>query len=88
MTAHSIDLKNTREKCFAATDGMCGMKILNEEACNSYRCPFYKPQGCRDWIRVERADRIMLVPPEEYFARKKPSEEKLPTWKVHWRTEG
>jgi len=33
------------------------------------KCPFYKPKGCEDWIRVERDGQVWLVPPEEYYNR-------------------
>ena len=66
-TKHSIDLRQTTEKCFAARDGACGIKLFASGICNSCRCPFYKPQGCKDWIRVEESSNITIVPPEEYF---------------------
>ena len=57
------------------TDGRCvsklrdGCVVLGDECrkeCGTYGCPFYKPKGCQDWVRIE-ADNglIRLFAPEE-----------------------
>ena len=67
---------------FSHTDGRCyGLKGVNEcevlteeamigiiydKACCTYACPFYKPEGSRDWLRLDRGDGfIKMYPPEE-----------------------
>jgi hypothetical protein len=37
-----------------------------DEHCGTAKCPFYKPQGCKEWIRVEDEHGKNLVPPEEW----------------------
>lgn len=59
------------------SDGRCfanrpeGCTVMGRDAmmrgCNTYRCPFYKPKGCKDWLRVEKGVTISLIPPEEYL---------------------
>ena len=70
ITLHSIDLKYVNDPCFAAFNvrGTNGCRVLREmsKTCN-FKCPFYKPQGCKDWIRVEEGHDISIVPPEEYL---------------------
>lgn len=84
-TKHSIDLKLTTDRCFAARDGACGIKLFNSRICNSFCCPFYKPEGCKDWIRVEESNDITIVPPEEYFEirrREVEESERVPVWRI------
>lgn len=66
ITKHSIDLTMVREPCFAWSP-VVGCKILTDEidGCGTYRCPFYKPVNCRDWIRIEDGRGISMVPPED-----------------------
>ena len=33
--------------------------------CNSYYCPFYKPEALKDYVRTEDGDEISLYSPEE-----------------------
>lgn len=61
-----IDLEGCTDKCFADMVGQCA--VLSESIsteCNSV-CPFYKPTGCKDWVRVEDYEGIWLYSPEEY----------------------
>lgn len=60
-----VKLKNVRDKCFADTHGGC--KALNCECEGKDKCPFYKPEGCEDWIRIEQYGEVWLIPPEEYY---------------------
>ena len=68
ITTNSIELKTIKDKCFAAFENEEGCSCLTGpyEACTAAGCPFYKPDGLRDWIRVEDKDGINLLPPEEY----------------------
>lgn len=36
-----------------------------DEKCGTYYCPFYKPEGCADWIRKDGRTCLWLIPPEE-----------------------
>ena len=65
---------------------VCSVLIKENPSCD-YTCPFYKPEGCRDWVRTEQNGCITLVPPEEYIARRMQLREKAPVWKVHWRSD-
>lgn len=71
ITVHSIDLKKINSPCFALSKALKGCKVLihTEEECCTYKCPFYKPDGCKDWVRIEDRTGINLIPPEEAFGR-------------------
>lgn len=72
ITLHSIDLTTTKEVCFAlAYDGDCRVLIVPHRKCCSADCPFYKPKGCADWIRIEDRQGINLIPPEEAFEKRR-----------------
>jgi hypothetical protein len=67
ITKHSIDLSYTDDPCFGLLMGRyCGILRKKEEACGTAKCPFYKPVGCEDWVRVEDGQGKNLVPPEEW----------------------
>lgn len=71
ITLHSVDLTMTTEPCFALTyDGDCRVLIMPHRNCCTYKCPFYKPDGCKDWVRIEDRQGINLIPPEEAFAKR------------------
>lgn len=65
ITKHSIDLKMMEEPCFAHKLGQCLVLVRQHEGCGSYKCPFYKPKGCKAWIRLEDRTGINLIPPED-----------------------
>lgn len=73
-----IDLTECKDRCYADHMGKCG--LLNTYVpCNE--CPFYKPRGCRDWVRVKDK----LYAPEEYEERFKEKEKKHikhPAWTI------
>ena len=70
ITKHSINLKNINEPCFAKTKlGVCRVYGLFQEGCGSYKCPFYKPAGCKEWVRIEDRTGINLIPPEEAYGK-------------------
>lgn len=86
-TINSIDLKSASDPCFGI-EGAVGKKTCrilcgSELKCGS-SCPFYKPEDCKDWVRVEDEEGISLVPPEEYYAiRRAAIEEARPcAWKI------
>ena len=66
VTKHSIDLKRVNDPCYAM--GKFGCTVLNErfEHCGTYKCHFYKPVNCKNWIRIEDRTGINLIPPEEF----------------------
>lgn len=67
-TKNSIRLEETRQICCAYSITVnCSALTIADEQCGSYRCPFYKPQGCKDWVRIEDEDGCNLIPPEEYY---------------------
>lgn len=53
--------------CFAKREKGCSVRATKKCPKN---CVFYKPAGCRDWVRVERGCEVWLIPPEEYFAER------------------
>ena len=66
-TLNGIDLKSITDPCYAEMlHGGCRALSVKSELCRSWKCPFYKPQGCKEWIRVEDKQGINIVPPEEY----------------------
>lgn len=68
ITFHSIDLRYINEPCFAEMSGNgCRALSARSEHCRSQKCPFYKPKGCKDWIRIEDKSGINVVPYEEYL---------------------
>ena len=61
-----IDITDYTEKCFA--DGLGECRVLSETItteCNA-TCPFYKPKGCNDWVRIDTKTSVYLLTPEEY----------------------
>lgn len=52
-------------KCFARLS--CGCSILSEQlpACGTYRCKWYKPSDCKDWVRLDSPNEVRLIPIEE-----------------------
>ncbi len=49
--------------------GDTGCLILSggHKDCGTYACPFYKPEGCRDWIRLDLECGVRLIPPDDYY---------------------
>ena len=60
-----IDLTTCTDKCFADSFGTCRVLIRTAKNCNA-TCPFYKPKGCKDWVRMTAGDKVLLLTPEEY----------------------
>lgn len=50
------------EKCYALLQGQC--VVL--EVTNCTECPFYKPVGCEDWVRLDIEGLPYLLSPEDY----------------------
>ena len=73
-----IDLKEITDKCYADKAGMCDCLADPNGICD-YTCPFYKPVGCKDWIRVED----YIFAPEEN-ERRFESEEDRKRRELYW----
>ena len=67
ITKHSINLKTLNDPCFANNTRYYGCMVLTKvhKDCGSYKCPFYKPHNCKDWVRIEDKTGINLIPPED-----------------------
>jgi len=59
-------------ECFALTPqydfgNRCKAMAEGKESdkCGTYECPFYKPYGCEDWVRIEKDGEIIMYTPEE-----------------------
>lgn len=76
-----IDVKELYDRCFADMAGGCAV-LDNMEVCDN-TCPFYKPQACKDWVRIKQGDRVMLYTPEEYERSFKDEEDSKPK-AVYW----
>ncbi len=72
-TRNSIDMDNMKDKhkCFAFRNiaGIITCEALRYivPECGTPQCPFYKPVGCDDWIRIDDEDGHNLIPPEDYY---------------------
>lgn len=53
-------------KCFAKLKDGCAVLSEQIKGCGSYLCGFYKPNGCKDWVRVERSMMVVMLEPDEY----------------------
>lgn len=76
----TIDLDECFEPCDMAVLGGCDALHVLAEECDS-RCPWYKPQGCGDWVRVGN----IIYPPEEYerkFVNEDDGEQKTLYWHI------
>ena len=73
ITKHSIDLTRISEPCFAYAHHIddCKVLIKKHKGCNTYKCPFYKPANCKDWVRIEDRTRINLIPPEDAYGEER-----------------
>ena len=66
ITLHSINAKSIDEPCFAKLrNGGCRALAVISDNCGR-DCPFYKPTGCKDWVRIEDKMGVNFIPPEEY----------------------
>lgn len=53
-------------KCFANKGGNCTVTSDQIDGlCGTYRCEFYKPDGCTDWLRIDTKRMVKMYPPEE-----------------------
>lgn len=66
ITKNSIDLNLTESPCYGYSRGYCMVLRTKDKNCGTAKCPFYKPQGCKDWVRVEDEQGKNLVPIEEW----------------------
>lgn len=69
LTRHSLDLKKINDPCFASigykTTSGCRVLSKQIEGCGTYKCPFYKPRNCKDWVRIEDRMGVNIIPPED-----------------------
>lgn len=68
VTIHSLNLKQINEPCFAEIGYRkqgCRVLAKTHEGCGSYKCPFYKPKDCRDWVRIDDKMGVNIIPPED-----------------------
>lgn len=66
-TKNSIDLKGVNDPCIGmGWQGSCLLLNRMEPGCGSYRCNFYKPEGCESWTRIEDKNGVNLIPPEDW----------------------
>lgn len=63
-----VEISNVKEPCFAQMN--VGCKVLTCDCIGKDECPFYKPVGCEDWVRVEHDGEVWIVPPEEYYEKR------------------
>lgn len=56
-------------RCFADTRYSCGLLLECEDGCGTYECKFYKPKGCRDWVRIDTEEVVQMYAPEELGER-------------------
>lgn len=59
-----INLDECKDRCFATVLGECTVMDFPNDTCDS-SCPFYKPVGCKDWIRLNIKGVNVIVAPEE-----------------------
>lgn len=52
-------------KCFAKMRNGCSALKGQHPMCGTYRCCFYKPDGCADWIRLDTRNMVRLFMPED-----------------------
>lgn len=86
-THNSLDLMQCDAPCamsFKQNGVACGLLTRYGKECGSAECPFYKPRGCKDWIRVEDEDGIIIIPPEEYYAARRidSGTKEYSSWKI------
>ena len=91
ITKHSIAINDSLGECFAAVLHGASCKVLKRPVpeCGTAGCPFYKPKGCCDWVRVQDGKQATLVPPEEYYEerwKKKTSTDSAPVWRITMKT--
>ena len=74
-----MNRKDVVQRAYTDGDGTCFASVaLNEgcsilsaiaDSCGTYRCPFYKPEGCKGWIRLNAKEGVVLIPPEDYYTK-------------------
>ena len=51
--------------CFARMPNGCKALSKVERTCGTYKCPFYKPKGCKEWIKLGHGTHIHMLTPTE-----------------------
>lgn len=63
-----LKMKNESDgRCFAYGRYGCRCLTSTHEECGTYRCGFYKPADCKDWIRIDRKNSVLMLTPEEAY---------------------
>ena len=76
----TIDLTECFEPCDMTIMGECDALDHMADECD-WHCPWYKPQGCGDWVRVGN----IIYPPEEYerkFVNEDDGKQKTLYWHI------
>lgn len=60
-----VEISRCKDPCFAQL--ATGCKVLTCDCAGKAECPFYKPVGCEDWIKVEHNGEAWILTPEEYY---------------------
>lgn len=65
-------IKDTDGKCFASVGSGKGCLVLSAQSagCDSYSCPFYKPEEYASWVRIDCGESVRLVSPGEYYRKR------------------
>lgn len=73
ITKNSMDLKHISDPCFAAigNSGGCRLLMRTDNGCGTYKCPFYKPRDCKEWVRIDDRMGSNLIPPEDLGGNRK-----------------
>lgn len=78
-----IYLDDCKDKCFADIAGQCIILAEPATVCNA-QCPFYKPRGCGDWVRIITDERAVIIPPEENKRRYEEYEQECKHKSLYW----
>ena len=62
-----IDITERHSKCCADRIEKCDALVRKD----CYRCRFYKPVDCEDWIRLDKDGHTYLIEPENYEKERK-----------------
>ena len=74
-----IYLIDCPDRCFANKAGVCDLLTEQPLRCD-YTGPFYKPVGCKDWVR----DGNYIIAPEDHERRAKESVADCERRNLYW----
>lgn len=55
--------------CFARQHNACKVMCELHPRCGTYYCPFYKPVGCEEWLRIDKSTFVRMYTPDEFEVR-------------------